>query len=87
MPAGVRMSAGTRGVRSRIRVGAPEWIGAAVEPPGAHEADLAELAGAEVFVTGLDVVGAGTLLRAHLTDALVHTRGADDLRTFFHAEA
>ena len=61
-------------------------IAAAVEPPGAHQADLAELAGAEVFVACLDVVGARPLLRAHLADTLVHARRADDLGAFFHAE-
>ena len=75
-----------RGPELGVRIGAPECIGAAVEPPGAHQADLAQFAGAEVFVARLNVVRARTLLRAHLADALVHTRGADDLRPFLHAE-
>lgn len=55
-------------------------------PPGAGEGDLAELAGIEILFLGLQVVAAGTLLHAHLADAVVDAGGLDDFGAFFDGE-
>ena len=52
-------------------------------PPGARQRDFAQLAGVHVELFGLQVVLAGTLLHAHLADAVVEARGLDDGGAFF----
>ena len=47
-------------------------------PPGARQRDLAQLARIHVEPFGLQVVLAGTLLHAHLADAVVEPRRLDD---------
>ena len=62
-----------------------EVIGVAV-PPGAHERDLADLAGVEILLLRLQVMLPRPLLHADLADALVDPRRFDDRRPFFDRE-
>ena len=55
-------------------------------PPGAGEGDFTEPAGIEIVAFGLEVMLAGALLHAYLTDAIVDARGLDDERAFFDFE-